>query len=107
MFIPRHVYDALNNRAVHAEAIEKHLQTENASLTAHVAWMQVRLTELSMERAMMLKRYLNIDVPVPSFEQVDNHPDMNQTIDFNDIGDKAAAALGLDWDADGNLTHTK
>jgi hypothetical protein len=107
MFIPRHVYDALTERATKAEAVESHLKHENASLNAHIGWMQVRLTELSMERAMMLKRYLNIDVPVPSFEPAEKPADFNATVGFDDMGDEEAARLGISWNPDGSVTYAK
>jgi hypothetical protein len=107
MFIARHVYDDLKERAIKAEAVRDSHIAHNTTLTAHIAFMQIRLTELSMERAMMLKRYLNIDVPVPTFEATENPTDFNQVADFNDMGDKEAARLGITWEKDGSVTYAK
>jgi hypothetical protein len=107
MWIARDIYDSLNESRIKAEARERLLEGQITTLNAHLEWMRVRLTEMSFERAEMLKRYLHIDVPVPSFEDPTNHPDPNQTMDFSDIGDEAAKKLGIDWNSDGTLSYAK
>jgi hypothetical protein len=97
----------LNARVIAAEAVQAQLRHENTNLSVQVGWMQVRLTELSMERAQMLKRYLNIDVAVPSFEPAEKPADFNQTVGFDDVGDAEAARLGLSWNPDGSVTYAK
>jgi hypothetical protein len=63
---------------------------------------------VSLERAQLLKRYLNIDVPVASFDQHQaDYVDPNETPDFNDIGDKRAAELGIGWTANGEIEYSK
>ena len=107
MIISRPIYDALNERAIKAEAVRDALILHNATLSAHIEWMRVRVTELSLERAAMMKRYLNIDIPVASFEEerVPFSPD--ETISFNDVGDEAAAKLGIGWTAEGRVEYAK
>ena len=107
MWIARRIFDAVNESRIRAEAIQRALEQQNITLQAHLEWMRVRLTELSFERAQLLKKYMGVDVPVPSFEDPQNHPDPNQTFDFEDIGDEAAAKLGIDWNSDGTLSYRK
>jgi hypothetical protein len=109
LFIPRHVYDALNARAIKAEAIVSQLQNENANLNAQMEWLRVRLTQLEFERASLINRYMGITIPVPQFEHANERvaplTDPNQTIDFSDIGDEEAAKLGISWRPDGTLNY--
>lgn len=107
MFISRTVYTDLRDSLVKAQGEANALAQVNAQLNAHIEWMRVRLTQLEFERAQLLKKYMNIDVPSPSFEQPDNQPDMNQVIGFDDVGDKIAAELGLTWNQDGSVTVQK
>jgi hypothetical protein len=107
MWIARDIYDSLNESRIRAEARERLLEAQITTLNAHLEWMRVRLTEMSFERAGMLKRYLNIEVPVPSFEHEPDHPDPNQTMDFSDVGDEMAKKLGIDWATDGTLVYAK
>ena len=103
MFLSRKIYDDLRDSLVKSQVEANALIQVNAQLQAHIEWMRVRLTQLEFERAQLIRKYMGVDIPSPSFDMPENHPDPNQTIDFNDIGDAAAAALGLDWAADGTV----
>lgn len=105
MWIPSKLYAETVEAKVKAEAVRDQLIQHNVQLNAHMDWMRVRLTQLEFERAQLLKKYMNIDVPVPSFDAPAEHPDPNQTIDFNDIGDAAAEALGIGWNPDGTINY--
>mgnify|MGYP001601850205 CR=1 FL=1 len=107
MFISRHAFDELRADYIKANAIREALTVQVANLNAHLSWMQIRLTEMALERSAMMKRYLNIDVPVPTFEQPQDNPDLNQSVDFRDVGDKMAAELGIGWNADGTLSYSE
>ena len=107
MFLSRQVYDDLRDSLVKSQIESAALSQVNAQLNAHIEWMRVRLTQLEFERAQLLKKYMGVDVPVPSFEQPDPSPDLNQTVDFSDIGDKMAEQLGIGWNPDGTLHYAK
>lgn len=107
MFIPRHVYDTLHDRAIKAEAVEDSLVKQNAQLSAHIEWMRVLLNKSEAEKAGLVKRYLGVDIPVPVMNPVQDDQDLNQTMDFRDVGDAEAKRLGLDWNSDGTVRYTK
>lgn len=107
MFISRKHYDDQRQERQKAIAEADALRAMNVQLNTHMDWMRIRLTQLEFERAAMLKRYLNIEVAVPQFEAPQEVPDLNQAgMDFNDVGDAAAATLGIGWNADGTLNYT-
>ncbi len=108
MFLARSDYDLLRDERTKALAQVTALTQVNAQLVAQVDWMRVRMTELSIERAQMLSKYMGLNVPVPTFEDQTATPgfDPNQTIDFADMGDAAAAKMGIDWNTDGTLKDT-
>lgn len=109
MFVPKSVFNDLNVRAISAEAKRSQLEVHVASLTSHIEWLQVRLTQLEFERAQLLQRYMGVTVPVPTFEKapVLDASDLSNTPDFNDIGDEEAQRLGIGWNADGTLRFVK
>jgi hypothetical protein len=115
MFISRKHYDDLIEAKGALAARVSAFEAETNALRAQVIaqqtaadWYRVRLTQLEYERAQLIQRYMGISVPVPQFDKsVDDRPDPNQTIDFNDVGDDVAKALGIDWNPDGTLRYAK
>jgi hypothetical protein len=107
MFISKSVYNRLYEEKVTAQADSRALVVQVAQLQSHVEWMQVRMTQIEFERAGLIKRYMGIDVPVATFEAPPDHPDPNETPDFNDVGDAEAARLGLEWGLDGTVQRSK
>lgn len=107
MFLTRRVYDDLKDDLSKLRAESSALTQVNAQLNAHIEWMRVRLTQVEMERAQLLKRYMNVDVPTPTFEEDHQSVDPNQTLDFQDVGDKLAKELGLEWTNDGYVVRNK
>lgn len=103
MFLSRKTYEGLVSIA--AENIAT--QRQNATLSTHVEWLQARITELNYERAGLLKQYMNIDVPVASFEKPQHFPDPNEPLSFEDIGDEKAAQLGIGWTNDGRVEYAR
>jgi len=103
MFISRQTYEDLLDDRAELRAVA----TQNAVLTTHVEWLQARITELNYERAGLLKQYMNIDVPVATFEKPQHFPDPNEPLSFEDIGDEKAAQLGIGWTKDGHLEYAK
>lgn len=108
MFIARKIYDDLRDERVKLQVEAAALAQVNAQLNAHIEWMRVRLTQLEFERAQLLKKYMGVDVPAPSFEpasETQAGTELNQTLGFGDMGDAAAAALGIGWNPDGTLNY--
>ena len=105
MFLSRKAYDDLRNEWLKAHAECTALSGVNAQLNAHIEWMRVRLTQLEYERAQLLRKYMGLDVPTPTFDAPDEHPDPNQTMDFSDVGDAMADKLGIGWNPDGTLKY--
>jgi hypothetical protein len=103
MFLSRKTYEDLRDDLRRAQARATAVDTANVQLRTHLEWLQVRLTQLEYERAQLLKKYMNLDIPTPSFEPPSDTPDPNQTMDFNDMGDDAASALGITYNPDGTL----
>lgn len=108
MFISRYAYDELRADYIKTNAAREALTHQIVTLEAHISWLQIRLTEMSLERSAMMKRYLNIEVPTATFEQQNKDvPDIDGAIDFRDVGDKMAEQLGIGWAADGTLTYSQ
>lgn len=106
MILSRTVYQDLRDSLVKSQIETNALTQVNAQLNAHIEWMRVRLTQIEYERAQLIQRYMGITIPTPTFDAPsDSHPDPNQTIDFNDVGDKMAEELGIGWNDDGTLKY--
>jgi hypothetical protein len=103
MFLSRKTYEYLRDDLRTAQARAAAFEITNTQLRTHLEWLQVRLTQLEYERAQLLKKYMNLDIPTPTFEPPSDTPDPNQTMDFNDMGDEAASALGVSYNPDGTL----
>ena len=107
MFISRQSYDDLREEVIQARSIAKVTEAANTQLRAHMDWLQIRLTELSMERAQLLKRYMNIDVAVPTFDHTPaEQVNPNQTSSFEDMGDDLAREQGISWDDQGRVVYS-
>jgi hypothetical protein len=109
MWISRAVFEDLRDQATKATAITDALRTHITALNTTLSWLQVRLTQLEHERAVMLDKYMGIKVTVPVFE-----PDQQSTGDilntmpsFNDMGDAEADRLGIGWSTDGSLVYNR
>lgn len=109
MFLSRKVYDDLRDALVKSQVEAAALTQVNAQLNAHIEWMRVRVMQLEFERQQLIKRYMNVDIPVPQFESeaFPAHPDPNETFSFNDVGNELAAKLGIDWNPDGTLRYNQ
>ena len=108
MFLSRHAFDELRGDYIKANAAREALTLQVANLNAHISWLQIRLTEMSLERAAMMKRYLNIEVPTATFEQQNQDlPQIESTMDFRDVGDRMAEQLGIGWNDDGTLNYSQ
>lgn len=113
MWIKRELFERLIGGRDQALGQAQELARRVIAQDTTIDWMKVRLTQLEYERAQLIHNYMGVklpvleitkDIPVErsplSVEQV-----LNQTINFDDIGDEAAKAQGLDWDSEGRLLH--
>lgn len=111
MWIKRELFERLLTEKAKAEGQATILAQRIVAQDTTVGWLTVRLTQLEYERAQLIHNYMGVKLPVLeigkdipaersvlSVEQV-----LNQTISFDDIGDDAAKAQGLDWDHEGRL----
>lgn len=108
MFLSRQAYDDLRTAMMAHEAEANALRVTNTQLTAQIDWMRAWLTKSEFERSQLIKKYMGVDIPVPTFEKESELPDPNQVpLSFNDLGDTEAAKLGMEWNSDGTLKYTK
>ncbi len=82
------------------------LYAQVLALQTTVDWMRVRVNQLEHERAVLVENYMGVKIQVPTIEPAPEAPRsveslLGQSLDFNDVGDRAAAALGLGWNDNG------
>ena len=103
MWVNKQAFNEMWGRNIALIAAQDALVRQNAALETSIDWFRVRISQLEHERAVMLKKYLDIDVPVQVVERQREASSLNayhMTADFNDMGDAAAKSLGIGWDAD-------
>lgn len=72
------------------------LKGENARLAVINDWMRLQVNQLQFERAALLEKAYSIRVPAPEITRP-REPDFKlDTAQFEDVGDEAAAQLGLE-----------
>lgn len=103
MWITRAAFDALNAERIKAAEEARVLAHQNATLQITLDWFRVSAEKWERERAHLLKTYMGVVVDVPHY--VKPEPDTEDVMGganiFQDIGDKAAKELGVDWDSMG------
>ena len=112
MWIKRELFERLLTDKARAEGQALTLAQRIAAQDATLDWLKVQLTKSEYERAGLIQNYMGVKIPVMEFateisaeEKVTAEKVLAATIDFSDIGDEEAKAQGLDWDAEGRLTH--
>jgi hypothetical protein len=110
MWIKRTLFERLMTEKARAEGAAATLAQRITAQDAAISWMQVRLTQLEYERAQLINNYMGIKLPVLEIAKTETAAPLittetllNQTVSFDDIGDEAAKAMGLDWDSEGRL----
>ena len=111
MFISRTHYDDLRlDAAKHSEAA-RILSEQNRALQTTMDWMRVQINQLSHEKAQLLFNYTGVKIAspeiVPSAPPANIEDILGATAHFDDIGDDAAAKLGIFYNTDGTLRYTK
>ena len=80
MLISRKIYDDLRDSLVKTQVEATEVAKANTQLNAHIEWMRVRLTQLEYERAQLLKKYMNLDIPTPSFVEPPSHEQFDPSV---------------------------
>jgi vacuolar-type H+-ATPase subunit D/Vma8 len=112
MWIKRQLFERLLTDKARAEGQALTLAQRITAQDATIDWMKVQLTKSEYERAQLIQNYMGVKIPViemtktePSDEKLTVEKVLAATVDFSDIGDDAAKAMGLDWDSEGRLTQ--
>ena len=95
--------DAIKVRVERDIAIAQVKQQETT-----LAWFMHRLTQIEQERSKLIFNYTGVKVDAPTYEpdapiQSGVNNPLNALPNYNDVGEKAAAELGLDWNSEGEL----
>ncbi len=90
------------------QAVERQLISQKSTMD----WMVLRLTQLEHERAQLIYKYTDVKITVPSIEAAPDPKSasaiLGETLSFEDIGDEAALAAGIDWNKEtGEIVYTK
>ena len=110
MWIDRQTYDDLRLDAAEARGAKQALERQVSALDTTMDWMRVRVNQLEEERAQLLFTYTGVKVSVPKISrapEIDPTPyrrTMDEMPSFEDVGNEAAAALGLSWNPDGTMS---
>lgn len=109
MWISKQSFERLLNDAAKAQGVAQTLERENTALHTTLDWMRVRVEQVERERAILIKNYTGVEVPTPAIKRVEpDHLDhMNAPVNYDDIGDDAAAKLGIGWNADGTIRYAE
>lgn len=91
------------------------VKQQQIATTNTLQWLQVRVTQLEMERAAMVFQQYGVKIPVPIMETAPDMPGgnggidspLNATPNFNDMGDEEARRQGVGWNNDGELLYDK
>ncbi len=115
MWISRKEFDSIRADRDKATAENRVLADQNIAQRNTIEWMCVHATRIEHERAVLVHNYMGIALPTRDLT-IDKAPAraevpidipgvLGQPAMFDDVGDKAAAAMGLDWDHTGKLAH--
>ena len=112
MWLKRELFERLLTEKARAEGAAATLAHRIVAQDASLDWFKVQLTKSEYERAQLIQNYMGVKIPVmeftksePSDEKLSVEKVLAATVDFSDVGDDAAKAMGLDWDAEGRLTQ--
>ena len=112
MFVSRQHYDDVRQEWAKNHEEARVLSEQNMFLRTTLDWLRIRVTQLEIERSQLLFNFTGVKVPVPSIEQETPKPRVGAVSDilasvahFNDVGDKEASQLGVEWNSDGTLKY--
>ncbi len=107
MWVAKVIYQEIRESLIAATAVRDSLLGHNRALETTCDWLRVRVAQLEQERAIMLHKYMGIDIPVQVIEKREERTPnpYNLTPHFNDLGDAEAARLGITWNEDGSVVY--
>lgn len=109
MWVSKRIYQEMRDDLVAAKAVRDTLTTQCKALEVTNDWFRVRIGQLEHERAVLIAKYMGVEMPVPVIERVrDEKKDdvYNVTPHFNDVGDEMARKMGIEWNPDGSVAWT-
>lgn len=93
--ISRDTLEALRKEVEVLKTERDALKLANAVTQNHFDWLRVRVNQLENERAQLIKKAYNIDIPVPEIaRQPSSLPEPISAL-FEDLGEDTAKKLGL------------
>lgn len=114
MFIRRPTYDTMRDELVERRTAAVGHADLAATQRTQIAFLVARVNQLEKERAIMLRAITKLEIPVPELAVVPPPPSpmlerelmaaMGSGM-FEDMGDAAARAQGVAWDANGGVTY--
>lgn len=113
MWLPKQVYDLFQVSKENVDAIREELagvraerdalRVSEATAKTNFNWLTLRVNALEVERAQLIKKAYNIDVPVPEIVRTNRSStamnpasllELTASL-FEDVGDETAKELGL------------
>jgi len=93
--ISKESVDALREDLSAVRAERDALQSQMLTTQANFEWLRIRVNALEVERAQLIKKAYNIDLPIPEIVKPTRAlPEINSSI-FDDMGDDLARKFGL------------
>jgi hypothetical protein len=109
MWVNKRIFQGMRDELVAALATRDLLGRHNTQMETSLDWLRVRVSQMEHERAIMLSKYMGIDVPVQVIERAKPAPKEDSPYHgvphFNDVGDAEAKKLGIAWNLDGSVTY--
>ena len=105
MWISRRAFEQLTAERIQASERARVLSDQNTAIKAMNDWLRLYVQRIEHERAILMKKYMGIIVPTPTFAEPeqDDRDLLGGTSLFQDVGDEQAKKLGIDWADDGTL----
>jgi hypothetical protein len=96
--------DAIRLRLERDVAVAHAKQQENT-----LAWFMHRLTQVEQERSKLIYNFTGVKVDAPTYEKEEIQSGVSNPLNalptWNDVGDKVAAELGIDWNKEGEVIY--
>ena len=105
MWVTRKFVDDLVIKVAVLEAENRTLRDSNQTMKVVNDHARLRNTQLEKERAQMLHQFTGVKIAVPEYVPArESSPQQTINVDmFRDVGEDAAAEMGLGWDASGRM----
>jgi predicted nuclease with TOPRIM domain len=107
MWLPKTLYELFKTSKEQVDALfvevyslrneNVNLKTQLASTQANFDWLKIRVNQLEVERAQLIEKAYGVKTLVPEIARRPEVPVGFQSDLFEDMGEKAAKALGLPY----------